>query len=480
MNQLGQEMLGNGNANVRPGTSCDPVFVLCAARSGSTLLRFMLDAHPDLACPPETNLPGLCALLATVWSLIEGAPLAAERGTEPPRIPDAAIAGVRHTVDLMVASYLARRGKKRYCDKSLGAARHAELLRRVYPGARFLCLHRHPMDVIASGLEACPWGLSGYGFEPYIASSPGNAVLALASFWADSAAEILAAEERFPDACHRIRYEDMVCDPEGIADGIFRFLGVPPVPGISSRCFDPDRERSGPADYKIWHTSQVTADSVGRGWSIPAGMIAPQVLAQMSGLTQKLQYVPVDETWGTAGVPADLRAQAARVTLAPSGVLPASGRPDGGGQFAFAAELIGARLTAGLAGIDQRFTRRWERCLTRWFGLIVIPPVGVRGALRWRVDLAARSVMPVNDGEDDTEWDVIGSSEAWQRVLCGEVNLSVALRRCELRYCDTGDAGPAAADARIGMFANLLGVASWQSAREASASQPQMMVAAVP
>jgi hypothetical protein len=38
-----------------------------------------------------------------------------------------------------------------------------ELLVRIYPEARFLCLYRHPMDVIASGIEACPWGLNGYG-----------------------------------------------------------------------------------------------------------------------------------------------------------------------------------------------------------------------------------------------------------------------------------------------------------------------------
>ena len=48
----------------RAGASPEPVFVLCAARSGSTLLRFVLDAHPDLACPPETNVPALCGQLA--------------------------------------------------------------------------------------------------------------------------------------------------------------------------------------------------------------------------------------------------------------------------------------------------------------------------------------------------------------------------------------------------------------------------------
>jgi hypothetical protein len=89
----------------------DPVFALCNGRSGSTLLRFLLDAHPDLACPPETSLPALCAQLATVWSLIEGAPLAQNRGDEPPVIPEAAITGVRATMDNMIGSYLQRRGR---------------------------------------------------------------------------------------------------------------------------------------------------------------------------------------------------------------------------------------------------------------------------------------------------------------------------------------------------------------------------------
>src|ERR1700677_1258062 len=164
----------------------DPVFVLCHARSGSTLLRFLLDAHQDLACPPETNLSALCAQLATVWSMIEGAPLSANRGDEPPAIPDAAIAGTRETMDRIVGRYLQRRGKLRYCDKSLGTARYAELITRVYPAAKFLCMYRHPMDVIASGLEACPFGLTGYGFDSYNATTPGNAVLALARYWVDN------------------------------------------------------------------------------------------------------------------------------------------------------------------------------------------------------------------------------------------------------------------------------------------------------
>ena len=353
----------------------DPVFVLCNGRSGSTLLRFLLDAHPELACPPETNLPSLCGQLATVWSLIEGAPLSANRGDEPPDIPDAAIAGVRETMDRMVGSYLERRGKKRYCDKSLGTARFTELLLRVYPEARFICLYRHPMDVIASGMEACPWGLNGYGFDPYIATTPGNAVLALARFWADNAAETLAAEDRFPDRCLRVRYEDLVTDPEGTAARVFGFLDAASAPGISAACFSAERERFGPGDHKIWYTSAVSSDSVGRGWSIPAAMIAPQVLATINELAGRLGYLQIDGEWGSSAPPADLRVpvgepdpDTAAQTVSQSLRAPGRATADDGPRHS---RLLGSRLLAGLEHAGRRTAGRpmtprpWWRCRSR-------------------------------------------------------------------------------------------------------------------
>jgi hypothetical protein len=50
-------------------------------------------------------------------------------------------------------------------------------------------------------------------------------VLALARFWADNTAAILAVEKRFPDRRHRVRYEDLVADPEGVTAG--SVSGVP-------------------------------------------------------------------------------------------------------------------------------------------------------------------------------------------------------------------------------------------------------------
>jgi hypothetical protein len=436
----------------------DPVFVLCNGRSGSTLLRFLLDGHPDLACPPETNVPALCAQLATVWSLIEGAPLGANRGDEPPVIPEAAIEGIRVTMNLMVGSYLDRRGKKRYCDKSLGTARFADLLMRVYPEARFLCLYRHPMDVIASGVEACPWGLNGYGFDPYIATSPGNEVLALARFWADNTAETLAAEEQFAQRSLRVRYEDLVADPEGVAAGIFQFLDVAQAPGVSAACFSPERERFGPADYKIWYTSEITSDSVGRGWSVPAGLIAPPILEAINGLAAKLGYVPVDGEWGSHEPPLDLRLGVsddpdtgaaggpgrAKALITPAGAEPRSGR-------------LADVLRDGLASIDGDADGHGETLVAVW-----VPRDTREPAEHWLVDLGARTVtFAGREAQEHSDWDVVGSSEAWDQVTSGRLNLNVALRTCQLRYCDGEEPGPLAEENRLALLGRLLGLGRW-------------------
>jgi hypothetical protein len=284
-----------------------PVFVLCTARTGSTLLRFLLDAHPDLACPPETGIPRLGLRLAGTWSLLGGAPLQPDRNGEFPELPRPLAAGVRDALGQLMSQHLARRGKAVFCDKNLLTAPYASLLMQLFPEARFICLYRHPMDMIASGIEACPWGLTGFGFEPYAAADPGNDVLALARYWADQTGRILATEKKWRGNSMRVRYEDMAEDPEAVAGEMFGFLGVPPAPGIAARCFAPERERDGPGDFKIWNTSRISGDSVGRGWSISADQIEPAVRGAVNALADELGYIRVDGSWSVADAPRDPR-----------------------------------------------------------------------------------------------------------------------------------------------------------------------------
>jgi hypothetical protein len=453
----------NGHSNGR--RPVDPVFVLCMGRSGSTLLRLILDTHPDLACPPETNIPALCSQLAVVWSLIEGAPLALQRGDAPPAIPDAAIAGIRQTMDLMTAPYLSRRGKKLYCDKSLCTARHVELLTRIYPNAKFICLYRHAMDMISSGLDACPWGLNGYGFDQYIAGSPGNAVMALARYWHDEAQQIAAFEEKQPSKCHRVRYEDMVREPERIAAGIFDFIGVEPVPGIAQTVFAREHERFGPADHKIWHTAEISPASIGRSDSVPSGLIPPAVMESINELLGKIGYVCVDEKWGTADMPASL--------LVPDGdeaKVTEPGQVQEQNTLPPAAALLADRLAEGVARIDADFAARWQARMAETFTVAIREPNSNR-PVWWRLNLAAATFIRADQpgpadpetGDDDGEeadWSVVATTQAWTELLGGRLNLSAALRHNDLRYCVFDESDFFVTEARIMLLATLLGLPS--------------------
>jgi Sulfotransferase family len=449
-----------------PAAACDgPVFMLCTGRSGSTLLRFLLDAHPDLACPPETRLPWLCSNLASAWSVIEDAPLPSGTAGQAPVVPEPVIHGLRQSLTPMMTSYLARRGKRRYCDKSLGAARHAGLLRQVWPGAKFICLYRHPMDVIGSGIEASPWGLGSYGFESYVAASPGNIVAALARYWADYTGAILAAEADLGEDCLPMRYEDLVSDPEGQAERLFEFVGVASVPGITDRCFTAERQRFGPGDYKIWNTTGVSAGSVGRGWQVPARLIPAELLAVVNDVAEQLGYLQIDETWGVGSPPADLRVAAdasdpASAPAAPPAALAGSstGPP---------ATVLADRVEAGLLSLGEEFTRSWKSCSAESVLLFATSPEPGGPAAWWRLDLSAGTATAgAGDRAVDTDWSVTGSADAWQRVLSGDLNLGVAFRGGQLRYADKGDhgAGTAGANHRVAMIAELLGITRWQRA----------------
>jgi hypothetical protein len=225
--------------------------------------------------------------------------------------------------------------------------------------------------------------------------------MALANFWTDNVHATLAVEERFQDACFRVRYEDLVADPEATAAAIFEYLGVQAMPGITEACFSAERERFGPGDNKIWYTSQISDDPVGRGWSVPTAMIAPKLLGVMNELAGRLGYLAVDGDWGTTEPPADLR--------------------------------------------------------------VPIGPRKAEPAEYWLVDLGQATVVPVErEAQDDSDWDVIGTLDAWEQVIDHRVNLSVVLRSCDLRYCDNGETTPLTADARIALLGQLLGLSSWQ------------------
>ena len=122
-------------------------------------MRWLIDAHDEISCPGETDI-------ATLLDAYVDSAQAAGLSAEP------ALVRARAVVDDLMAVHLADAGKTRWCDKSLSNVTAMDRLAAAWPDARFVLLHRHAMDVIASALEASEWGLDTFGLAPYAADEP--------------------------------------------------------------------------------------------------------------------------------------------------------------------------------------------------------------------------------------------------------------------------------------------------------------------
>jgi hypothetical protein len=401
-------------------------------------MRFILDSHPDLACPPETGVTGACAGLMRSWETLENAG-AAEHAIEEAAGPDGsprALAAVRDTVDGIYDRYLRRRGKRRWCDKSLGSHQHAELAARLYPDARFICLYRHCMDVIASGAAACPWGLHRFGFDSFAAEHPGNSVAAIGSHWLAAVRSIMAFEERYPDACHRVRYEDLVTAPEETAAAIFSFLGEDPVTDIASACFRTPHEGNGPGDEKIWFTNGISEDSVGSGIRVPAAALEPQVRHPVNEVLARLGYRPVDDAWNALVGRVDVRADA-------SGRQPVSGGcpPRRHAEPETVASAITERLRSRPGHELLEASAVWPAVAGRTVAIVVDDADGEHAELRWSFAApASPATSPPGDGAAaEPACTIIAGPATWRALLSGETNVVAEITAGRIRCVNRRD-----------------------------------------
>lgn len=185
-----------------------PIFVVGCPRSGTTLVRLILDSHPRISCGPETHfLPDLEGIVGRHWHRLSRFGMPREYWLD--RIG-------RFFGDFQ-NDYARSRGKARWADKSPAYTPHLPFLLEVFPTAQIVHVVRDPRDVVASHHKR--WGAA--------------AALSAVGRWRTYVAAARAAGAAVgPGRYHEIRYEDLVADPEPALRALLAFLGEQWAPQV--------------------------------------------------------------------------------------------------------------------------------------------------------------------------------------------------------------------------------------------------------
>jgi hypothetical protein len=187
-------------------------FVLAPMRSGSTLLRRVLDAHWQLASPPESWF------LLPLLNLWEGA---GEHLDFNPRQAAAALQSVatRETFiescrDFAAAIYspLLPPGGACVIDKTPFYLKIAEILPDLFPQAKFIVLARDP--------RATAWSL--YTWDKVTHESLEAPILGTAAYFRKQHAFCM----NHPERTLIVHYEQLCCQPEAVSRALCAFLGA--------------------------------------------------------------------------------------------------------------------------------------------------------------------------------------------------------------------------------------------------------------
>jgi hypothetical protein len=195
--------------------------VVGVGRSGTTLLRLMLDAHPELAVPAETGFLAEASALAgsgdelresffrTATAFPNWADLALPAESFRAALARVEPFSLTQAARCFYRLYARRHGKRRAGDKTPPYALHLDRLHRLLPEARFVHLIRDGRDVARS--------FRGLWF------SPGDDIDTLARTWRDT---IVTARRLAAGVPHylEIRYEDLIRDPEAVLRTICAFV----------------------------------------------------------------------------------------------------------------------------------------------------------------------------------------------------------------------------------------------------------------
>ena len=238
------------------------VFIGGMGRSGTSLLRSMLDSHPQIASGPEFDLLPEIARLYRLF----------QEKREAGRIDDyltsqEIIRLFRGLIQGALSGYARRKGKTILAEKSPINIQCFDTLAEIMPEAKFIHMIRDGRDVVCSHLKV---GRRYKDQGMNVQSVELVSIYHAAKQWSQTVQVGMQFCARIsqlhqPSPCLTIKYEDLVLYPERTLRQITDFLDVEFHPAMLEH-------HKHPHDVKIdnlWYTHQefwrpISQDSIGR------------------------------------------------------------------------------------------------------------------------------------------------------------------------------------------------------------------------
>ncbi|XP_012869979.1 PREDICTED: protein-tyrosine sulfotransferase 2 [Dipodomys ordii] len=205
-------VLGADRAEYRYSRSTPLVFVGGVPRSGTTLMRVMLDAHPAVRCGEETRIIPRLLAMRQAW---------AKSGREKLRLDEAGVTD--EVLDAAMQAFLleviAKHGEpaRVLCNKDPFTLKSSVYLARLFPNAKFLLMVRDGRASVHSMITR-KVTIAGFDLSSY---------RDCLTKW-NRAIEVMYAQclEVGRDKCLPVYYEQLVLHPRRSLQRILDFLGI--------------------------------------------------------------------------------------------------------------------------------------------------------------------------------------------------------------------------------------------------------------
>jgi len=185
-----------------------PIFLLGCQRSGTTMLRLVLDSHSRISCGPETRfLTDMERIVGRDWERLARFGFPREDW----------LRRIREFFGGIHADYAAGRGKARWADKTPLYALVIPFVIEVFPDAQIVHVIRDGRDVVVSHRKR-------FGYW--------SAVKCVVKWPRYIRVARAAGRALPPGRYHELRYEDAVREPEKTLRALFEFLDEPWEPGV--------------------------------------------------------------------------------------------------------------------------------------------------------------------------------------------------------------------------------------------------------